>query len=257
MLNGVTVTPNGDVWAVGFQRVEVTVTDPADAARLNRPLLLKRAGGHWKAHDVSAFVQPCPVREDASGQVAWIWTCGAELADVDASPSGDVWAVGTETAADFVGYDSVVLRSRSDHWSRVARPRTRAAGGLRVADLAVTSAAAWVLELFVDDPNWGRYRILRLGDTTSPATEFTMPRRDLAAVGPIGKSSAWIVGTRQITPLRRGPLVLRWDGTTFRRQHTVLDTLSRGETLHGVSVLAPGEVWAAGDGLVARYSSTR
>lgn len=116
-LNDVAATASGDVWIVGDQYVRTTRphlegpgTVGGGSGSVERPLVLHWDGSRWRRDDVARLVGKCPWRDGSD----WIWECGTGLTAVDATTTGEVWAVGTDEAVDFGGYATVLL-----HWTRV------------------------------------------------------------------------------------------------------------------------------------------
>jgi hypothetical protein len=263
-LYAVAVASDGGVWVVGRHTVEMSVSDPADRGEAGRPLLLA-LDGRWHVVDVASRFQQCPTQVgDGDGGVEWTWICGSGLSDVDVA-GGRVWLTGTEESGDYAGYDSATMRNpdssdRIGQPVRLATPRAKRGGGLRSVDVeAGRLGQAWTLDAYADAASPSFYRILFwpvLG-VRPRASEYEAPGASLAAIGPRSRSSAWLVGSRQVTSRREGPLVMRWNGTTVARQRTALDALANGETLTSISVLPSGEAWAAGHRLLARYGPAR
>jgi hypothetical protein len=257
-LSDVAATSGRDVWIVGDQRVKITVSDPADAGVIARPLVLHWNGKRWEAQRVAALVAECPWLENAAGLVSWAWACETYLTGIDASSPRDVWALGTEEAVDVAGDQSAFLRSNGHAWTSFKTPRTKEGflDGLDARDVAVPSPQeAWTLEAFVEEPNFGRYRLIHWQAGKAHPFEYRTPGASVSGLAAISSTSVWIVGTRWSTDgsTARGPLIIHWNGRSAVRQHTTLDSL-RYATLAGVSALSPTELWAAGDHILARYS---
>ncbi len=100
--------------------------------------------------------------------------------------------------------------------------------------------------------------------TTAKVYDFDLgasTASDLYDVAGASTTSAWAVGwhheyvtkgTRYVSTPRR-PLVLHWNGKAWQRAHTPFEHM-KNTALYSLSVLAPNDVWAVGDHLIARYS---
>ncbi len=253
----VTATWGTDVWVGGTEVAKVRVNDPIDSGTVDRPLLMHWDGSRWRRDDVSRLVRQCPWRENVEGQVEWVWTCDASIAAIDAAARNDVWAAGTEEAVDFAGYSSTLLHSNGGSWKALGEPATKDSGGLSAADVDATAPGeAWTLDDFVDASVESEYRLVHWTKGRARAFEYQTRGASVAALAAVSSRSVWIVGERWSddgnVPL--GPMVIHWNGMTAVRQRTTFDS-QRGATLAAVSALSPVEIWAAGDHLLARYSS--
>ena len=115
---------------------------------------------------------------------------------------------------------------------------------------------AWSLERVVDPAVEWEFLLIRRTDGEAHAFGYRTRGASVAALAAVANNSVWIVGTHWSNDgnMRLGPIVIHWNGTSAVRQPTALDSL-HGTTLSAICALSPVEIWAAGDHLLARYST--
>src|ERR1700733_9046159 len=121
VLSGVTVTPSGTVYAVGFSETNGFV---------DHPLVLKRTGSTWTK----------------------VATPGnAELQAVTSTASGQIWAVGYEYDADIFAYVTETLTLTSTGWKAVKSPSPGGANSSYLYAVAAGSGSTvWTVGKYYD-----------------------------------------------------------------------------------------------------------
>jgi hypothetical protein len=223
-LSGVTALSQRDVWAVGQVGT--------------RPLAEHWDGRQWKVIDMR--------RE-------------GRLNAVDGASPGNVWAVGAQGLTSTIdAQDGLVMHWDGRRWREVSAPaRDDSAFGYDSADDfsavdAVSRSEAWAThsgELRGDIQRWDgrRWRVVHV----FPAKNLL---GDFAA---LSSHDIWAVGVRfpgSFEPASLRPLVVHWDGRSWRVQNTSFERLRA--TLNGISALSPSDIWAVGNHLLARYACT-
>jgi hypothetical protein len=258
-LDDVSASSSSDVWVAGSEFVRLEVDNPTGVGTVERPFLLHWNGVDWQQVDVSPLVQPCPTLV-GTGDIPpydWDWNCGTSIDAIDQRASSDVWAAGTGGGVDSSMYGSAFLRSDGAGWTRLRAPDTANPEGITTTDVdAISAGDTWTLERVVDPAVDFGYRLIHWSGTDAHAFEYRTRGAGVAALAAVSNTSVWIVGARWSDDgnTRVGPIVIHWNGRTATRQSTALDSL-HGTTLSAISALADGEIWAAGDHLLARYST--
>lgn len=166
---------------------------------------------------------------------------------IDGSSPSDLWAVGGDPS---LGGNLLVVHWNGRSWRQSWALPLRRAGIVMLGSVDVRSAS----DVWVSANDNDLADVLLHWNGQSLAT-YTRPGRP--GVGPLAAVSpreVWGVGARY-EPER--PLIVHWNGTSWRTEETALDHL-RGTNLNGtLSVLSPHDIWAVGDHLVARYSCSR
>ncbi len=221
-LNGISAVAPDDVWAVGTR----TVSD-RDSTLVE----------HWDGTAWSVVPSPSP-----GGRP------GSRLESVDAISANDVWAVGTYVT---VGHQLTILVEHwnGTSWRRVATPILR--GSSALASVSATSPTdiwavgyrlitlqkpIYTLAMHWDGSTWSR--------VATPTPKNAM--RGLLGVDSTGTASGWAVGyTLAASGGKPNALAERWNGRAWH-QVAVPVPRYRVAELAGVSVVAPGNVWAVG-----------
>ena len=172
---------------------------------------------------------------------------GSSLLAIDGEDSTDVWAVGlTGVGITHHARDELVLRWQRGQWKRMRTPlagENQSPGAVDVSGGEVwTAHFPWGGRSGADIVRW-HGAVGRI----SYATHEDLYIADIAATS---RSDAWAVGYRG---LDRHPLLLRWNGRSWRIVRTSLDRLVDAP-LTSVSVVSPREIWAVGERVLARYS---
>jgi hypothetical protein len=230
-LYGVDTFGESDVWAVG--------TDNASGEGAGRSLVL-----HWDGTTWSRVRSPSPDRDTTA-----LWGV------VAVSPE-DAWAVGASAKGALI-----------DHWD-----------GHRWHEeqLYLPNRSLWSIDAVAKDDIWA---VGMEGDTDDPGPVIehwdgahwektvTPPAPNaypyaLASVSAIAANDVWAVGAAITDPSSEAatPIVLRWDGTSWR----VVPWPMRGDGFLGsVSAVSDTDVWVAGGTgdddapLVARWDGRR
>jgi hypothetical protein len=235
-LAGVVAIATNDVWAVG-------------GLSLGWPLVLHWDGRRWHGGYGNQLRAIVPYW-NYSGAIY-----GTHLQDVVAPAPNDVWAIGTKEFVDFGGIYPVVLHWDGRRWAQVTGPEGGTEGE------AVAAAAGDVTTLSDDsdeaDAHGGRgYYLTRWNDPTRRMAQvYYAPTDSVSDLAEIARNNIWLVGTHWSADgnTMLGPLVIHWDGRRERITQTPFSSL-RNATLEAASALSATDVWAAGNGLLARYS---
>jgi hypothetical protein len=163
-------------------------------------------------------------------------TEGSELRDFQSFGGSDVWVVGKNFQASFIGHWD------GDRWQQVANPHPSdfeglsGLGGASPDDVwAVGSASLPDFTTVTVADHWD-------GSTwTRVPTPNATQSNGLAAVYAISSDDVWAVGGGT------GPLIEHWDGAAW----SLVDQPAPAGTLTSVIGFAPDDVWAVGH--VGRY----
>ena len=227
-LTGVAAVSPSDVWAVGFY-----ARGESDSPH---GLIL-----HWGGTSWSRVPSPC------TGAV----TCF--LFGVSADSSTDVWAVGETTGKRA---ESLILHWDGTSWTRTPSPEPAILHGVSAdspsdawavgtwekpgTEAILTVALRW------DGTAWTRVRPPNPGGKGVDALNL------LNGVSTVSASDAWAVGSFKMVGQNRArrTLVLRWDGTRWRKiQSPNPGGRSTGSVseLNAVSAVSGSDAWAVGD----------
>ncbi len=223
-LYAVAVAGPNDVWAVGFY------LDPSLNAV--RTLTLRWNGTSWN-------VVPSPnVGNDDNS-----------LYGVAVTGPNDVWAVGYYMDTSLLAPRTLTLRWNGTSWSVVPSPNVGNRDNWLYGVAIAGPNDVWAVG-FYRDPSLLAPRTLTLrwnGTNWSVVTSPNQGNRDnwLYAVAVAGPNDVWAVGYYYDTSLNARTLVMRWDGTNW----SVVPSPNVGNddnSLRGVSVAGPNDVWAVG-----------
>jgi hypothetical protein len=235
ILSDVTAVAADDVWAVGSSHSG------------QRVFSMHWDGKRWRRVAIGGEIASTP----------------ADLNSVDARSPNDVWAVGEDTSDRYTsfGFNDVVLHWDGKAWSAVNSPLSDKVGTGPVAYAVSIAPDRDVWTLNYDYSGNGPYFVRWIGPrrTTTNVYQPTLDNltvednvEDLAAVS---RTNVWAVGYWDHDYNTLYPLVVHWNGKTWRREHPPLERL-KDATLEGLSVINARDIWAAGDHLIARYSCT-
>jgi hypothetical protein len=248
---GLTVLPDGNVWAVGNDGAQATFLHWHEGrlGRIASPVFALdvdalSSDDIWAVGSSTPGPTGGPLAEHWSG-VRWAVVKvggrpGEYLRGVAALSARDVWAVGARERGPLI-----------EHWD--GAKWTRRAGGpldglLHGID-ALSSRAVWAVGTQGLQTN-GRPSENPLVERWSGRSwrTFSAPSLDrvnenLLAVDALSASDAWAVGSVDL-PARLA-LVLRWKGRTWSRQPTA-GLLTADTTLTAVAAVGTSDVWVAG-----------
>jgi len=223
-LRDVKAFASDDVWAVGD-------------AGADHGLVFHFDGNAWRRVDI--------------GNVA---PAGTSLSAIDGRTPTDIWAVGgSNLNGTTFGWSDLILHWDGHRWSNIPSHFDDTTGITARSVDATPWGAVWTLHA----DNSGTYiqKIVRWnGWQHHPVTvSFWAPQieDDFEAIAATARSDAWIVGQR-CPDSGCHPLVMHWSGRTWQVRHTALEHV-RSNGLYGLSLLPSGQLWAAGDRLLARY----
>lgn len=206
-LHGVSGTSPSDVWAVGFSR-----QFPFD----ERSVILRWDGAAW-----TLTAAPSLGKQDA-------------LVGVSALSANNAWAVGG--TVDYSSkQQSFILRWDGVAWNVV--PGTGGPGStghFLVGVAAVSSGSAWAVGSALVS---GTYKGLIVRWHQNQWKFARHIGSELKAVSASASNNVWAVGHKP------GPLVLRYNGSTWSPQPT---PLLPTDVLEGVHAVSPTDVWVAG-----------
>lgn len=251
-LTGISVLPDGDVWAVGDDGV--------------RAAFLHRVAGRWRrigspvfaldvdavsADDIWAVGASLPgptalaLAEHWNGSHWTVVRAGGRLREylrkVAALSPGDVWAVGASERGPLI-----------EHWN--GRSWTRLAGGpldglLHGID-ALSPQVVWAVGTQglqttgrpSENPLVERWSGRSWQTLSTPSLDRV--DENLLAVDAVSASNVWAVGSADLNG-NRLPLVLRWNGHSWRRLPTTGLPTARA-SLAAVAAVGTSNVWVAG-----------
>lgn len=173
------------------------------------------------------------------------------LHDVSALPSGSAFVAGSQKRRR---WRAVVLRWDGNEWTRMATPQPGRGALLRgivalaeddvwaVGDYEVAGAVYRTLVLHYDGERWSR------APAPSPGHNYA----GLKAVGASSSDDAWAVGWGRVGG--EGGVVLRWDGSRWRRLALPKRLEDKRVDLDAVETVAPDDVWVVGRAPQSRRS---
>ena len=226
VLSGVSARSPNDAWAVG---------DTSTSSGRTGPLVLHWDGARW-----ARMASPAPHGARFAALLA-----------VSAQSAHDAWAVGRYTTS--AGAEKgLILHWDGASWAPVASPTP--AGAIAPTLFGVSARSpndAWAVGSFAAIGVPGRTWVLHWNGTAwariaspSPAGVFTLC--ELRGVSAPSPNDAWAVGDCFKNPVRIQTLALHWNGTKWARVPSPNPT--RGfDSLSGVSVSSPNDVWAVGE----------
>jgi hypothetical protein len=231
-LFGVDAASKTNAWAVGY----------VNSTGADRTLAM-----HWNGHRWTRFRTPNPgssCDQDRLYAVAIV------------SPS-DVWAVGSTLGGS--GEQPFVLRWNGVSWSQTATPDPGRFDEL-TGIAAVSHSDAWAVgKTSHQIGTGGRTFVLHWNGGTwsrvpspNPGTDTRKDDR-LSSVDATSSSNAWAVG-RRTGATGQWPLLLRWDGQSWRRSSRI-DTGHGGLT--GVDLLSRRLGWSVGESAALRTWTVR
>ena len=183
---------------------------------------------------------------------------GSRLSSIDVASAGDVWAVGAKGlgASASYGFTDLVLHWDGRSWRQVFSPLEDQVGSGPFA-LAVDiapSGEVWTLndDLSANGPFFVRWSgrthgVSKVYTPGSPGNDF----EGIEDIAGASRTDLWAVGSRNGD--LQSPLVVHWDGKSWRPEPTPFDSLKH-RYLNAVSAVSPRDVWAVGNRLIVRYS---
>jgi hypothetical protein len=229
-LEGADASDAAHVWAVGRLLARNGVQFQS--------LVLRYDGTAWRASPQSGF------------------PASSGLADVDAVSGTEAWAAGTSSAT-FGRTSTLVARWNGSSWAPEPTPNGNPTNGNELVGVAAAGGTVWAVGTYTDPgPTFNRRALIlqRTGGTWRMVAAPKVRATDfLTGVDATGATDAWAVGwsTSDLTSAPGVPIVMRWNGTSWRSQ-TLPSTAST--TLNAVEALTPSNVWVVGQTLVNGYS---
>jgi hypothetical protein len=220
LLDAVAVTSARSAWAAGQTRSLVS-SRPAT-------LIERWDGTAWKR-----VPSPNPAR-------------GGTLYGLAVTSARSGWAVGQTGGVFSQRPRTLILRWNGTAWKRVPSPNA-ATPGSWLGAVAVTSArSAWAVGCACNGPSlktlierWNGTR-WRLVPSPNPATGDSV----LYGVAVTSARSAWAVGCTRCVSEKPETLILRWNGTAWKRVPS--PNPAAGGSLPGVAVTSARNAWAVG-----------
>jgi hypothetical protein len=274
-LEGVSALSSDDVWAVGS-------TTPGAASK-SRSLVTHWDGQHWNLmrlpvlpaasdlRDVKAFASDDVWAVGNAGADralvlhfdghAWrrvdtsnVAPAGTSLSAIDGRSPTDIWAVGgSNLNGTTFGWSDLILHWDGRQWSSIPSHFDDSTGITAYSLDATPWGAVWTLH--TDGSGTPIQKIVRWnGWRQRPVTVYflTPPLDQFEAIAARARNDVWVVGWRCRSDTNCQPLVMHWSGRTWQVRHTALERVPSGG-LNGLSILPSGQLWAAGDRLLARY----
>jgi hypothetical protein len=223
-LRDVKAFASDDVWAVGN-------------AGADRALLLHFDGNAWRRVD-TANVAPA----------------GTSLAAIDGRSPTDIWAVGgSNLNGTTFGWSDLILHWDGRQWSNIPSHFDDTTGITAYSLDATPWGAVWTLH--ADNSGTPIQKIVRWnGWNQKPVTVYSLtpPLDQFEAIAALARNDVWVVGQHCRSDTNCLPLLMHWSGRTWKRRHTALER-GPSDGLNGLSLIPSGQLWAAGDHLLARY----
>jgi len=220
LLNAVAVAPDGGAWAVGQ-------TSSLDSMRPTT-LIERWNGVRWRR-------VPSPNPAD-----------GGTLYGVAVTSARSAWAVGQTGGVFNPRPRTLILRWNGTAWKRVPSPNAGTPGSW-LGTVAVTSAgSAWAvgcacygpgLKTLIERWNGTRWRIV-------PSPNLATRNSVLYGLAVTSTRGAWAVGCTGCLRAKPETLILRWNGTAWKRVPS--PNPADGGTLAGVAVTSARNAWAVG-----------
>ncbi|HEY3130429.1 MAG TPA: hypothetical protein VGL91_13295 [Acidobacteriota bacterium] len=226
VLNKVTATSPGDVWAVGYYY----------SCSLFKTLI-----EHWDGTSWSVVSSPSPSISGLS-----------ELRGVAASSADDVWAVGYYEALNGASLPLV------EHWNGASWMILRAASPSASANVlngvtVISANDAWAVGTYYDSQK-GIFKTLIehwdgtnwvLASSPSPGV-YTF--NILTGVAAVSATDVWAVGYYQATNASFLPIIEHWDGKRWRIVSTPVLSAAYGSAnvLKDIAVVSASDIWAVG-----------
>lgn len=133
---------------------------------------------------------------------------------------------------------------------RLPPRRTGTNGAFAQAVDIAPSGEVWTL----DEDLGGSVYFVRWSGRIRSISEVYTPPDDVGGVDDIAATSRtdlWAVGSRD--GALESPLVVHWNGTSWRTQPTPFDALKH-RYLNAITAVSPTDIWAVGNHLIVRYS---
>lgn len=220
-LRGVAALGPSDAWAVGYREAE---------SGTNAPVAERFDGAAWRATAVPGHA--------GAGQLDAVLPRSAK----------DVWAIGSWNDAA-AGQDRALAQHfDGTAWHDTELPAEPARRSAYPLALAGTGGEVWAVGATAEDRVGSPAPLAYRWDGarwTSVPTDDTGGDALLSGLTGDGSGGLWAVGVAYGAQGEGRPLVQHWDGAAW---HTVPapHTSGRGESLDGVTALAPDDVYAVG-----------
>jgi hypothetical protein len=205
ILSDVTALAADDVWVVGSSH------------GLQRVFSMHWDGRRWWRVRIGGDIASTP----------------ADLNAVDARRPKDVWAVGENTDDPYTtfGYLDVVLHWDGTAWSEVSSPLSDEVGSGPVAYAVSVAPNGDVWTLNYDYSGNGPYVVRWIGPrrTTAKVYQPTIDNYrvedNVDALAAVSRKNVWAVGSWDYQYDTLYPLIVHWNGITWRREHPPLEHL--------------------------------
>jgi hypothetical protein len=184
---------------------------------------------------VGTLANPCGIPEALNG--------------IAAISQSDVWAVGTRFI-NGPGEQMLIKHWDGVRWTSVISPNASAEFNRLSGVAAASSSDVWAVGQY--DPGSGVIQTLIQHWDGSvwkvvPSPNEGSSNNRLAGVAALSASSAWAVGSADDGSGGSGPLILRWNGTSWQRITNVPVPPNASEVLlQGVAVVSANDAWAVG-----------
>jgi hypothetical protein len=171
------------------------------------------------------------------------------LEDVATTGPKNVWAVGWYYNDEIDRYQTQILRWNGTAWSR--RPSPNVDSGRNVLNGATATSVdnAWAVGTYTDTASAKtRTLVLRWNGNVwkhQPSPNVGTGDNVLSEVTATSANNAWAVGTYINTTGKKRTLVLRWNGTTWKRQQSP-NVGADENVLSGVTATAENNAWVVG-----------
>ena len=265
----------GGAWAVGEQ---CSGSNPCPAA--GRALVLRLRGSRWSRVSVPSPGGGVLLAGVGASSSSNAWAVGSydgsenlnlflhwngktwrqvsgpsqpegALSGVSVTSADDAWAVGTYQSPSALADVTLALHWNGRKWARVPTPDPGSGGNQLLGVAALSRKDAWAVGASLNSST-SEYRTLILHWNGRKWSRAGAPAvstlgTQLAGVAAVSGSDAWAVGRFDNASNFDNPLILRWNGRSWRRARAPARASSL-EELFAVAASSATRAWAVGIG---------
>ncbi|HEX9988906.1 MAG TPA: S-layer homology domain-containing protein [Chloroflexia bacterium] len=223
-LNGVAVTPSGEVWAVGYYTTDEQVS---------QTLML-----HWKG---AAWEQVAGPSTSVS----------AYLNEVTALSNDDIWAVGFLYSVNPAPHTLTFIQHwDGSQWSIVASPSPSADSNILHGVAAISANDVWAVGYYRSSSKSGEGLPLTLHWDGVTWTQVLTPTpspiygSSLSSIAAVSSNDVWAVGRLFEGEVSR-TLSMHWDGSQWSIVPTP-NVSTMNNSIWGIAIVSANDIWAVG-----------
>ena len=176
---------------------------------------------------------------------------GGALSGVSVASAGNAWAVGTYQSPSTLSDSTLALHWTGRKWTKVPTPNPGSGGNQLLAVAALSRTDAWAVGASLNTST-SEYQTLVLhwngrkwASADAPAVSTLGTQ--LAGVAVVSRSDAWAVGHFDNANDFNNPLILHWNGRSWRRAKAPTPAFNL-EELSAVAASSATRAWAVGIG---------